>query len=174
MKLNSVEYGSNLKVKGRLYVMRHYDTARIIIGDNVRINSASWANPIGCGDRTYFQVNDQASLIVGNNCGISNTAFTCEKEIVVEDNVTIGSGCHIYDTDFHPLDYDKRIGHYSKDLPIKRAAVRICEGAFIGAGCFILKGVTIGKHSIVGAGSVVTKDIPAGEVWAGNPAQKIR
>ena len=51
--------------------------------------------------------------------------------------------------------------------------VRICEGAFIGAGCYILKGVTIGEHAIVGAGSVVAKDIPAGEIWAGNPAKKI-
>lgn len=174
LKLNKAKYGSGLKVKGRLYIMRHYDSACITIGDNVRINSARWANPIGCGDRTYFQVNDHASLTIGNNCGISNTAFTCEKKIVVEDNVTIGSGCRIYDTDFHPLNYETRVGTYSRDLPVKRASVRICEGAFIGAGCFIMKGVTIGNRSIIGAGSVVAKSIPAGEVWAGNPARFIR
>ena len=123
-----------------------------------------WANPIGCGDRTYFQINEKAVLTIGNNCGISNTAITCEEKVTIEDNVMIGSGCHIYDTDFHPLEYSERVKEYYKGCPTKRKPVRICEGAFIGAGCYILKGVTIGEHAIVGAGSVVAKDIPAGEI----------
>ena len=85
-----------------------YESGKIIIGDNVIINSASWANPIGCGDRTYFQINEKAVLTIGNNCGISNTAITCEEKVTIEDNVMIGSGCHIYDTDFHPLEYSER------------------------------------------------------------------
>lgn len=103
-----------------------------------------------------------------------NEKIGCENQITIEDNVTIGSGCHIYDTDFHPLEYDERIKGYYKGCPTKRKPVLICEGAFIGAGCYILKGVTIGKHSIVGAGSVVAKNIPDGEIWAGNPAKFIR
>ena len=173
-RLNRVQYGKNFRSKGMIYIYRHYESAKILIGNNVSINSASWANPIGCGDKTYFQVNENAVLTIGNGCGISNTAITCEKEITIEDNVTIGSGCHIYDTDFHPLEYSERVKGYYKDCPIKRKPVRICEGAFIGAGCYILKGVTIGEYAIVGAGSVVAKDIPAGEIWAGNPAKKIR
>lgn len=173
-RLNRVQYGKNFRSKGMIYIYRHYESAKILIGNNVSINSASWANPIGCGDKIYFQVNENAVLTIGNGCGISNTAITCEKEITIEDNVTIGSGCHIYDTDFHPLEYSERVKGYYKDCPIKRKPVRICEGAFIGAGCYILKGVTIGEHAIVGAGSVVAKDIPAGEIWAGNPAKKIR
>lgn len=173
-KLNHVKYGKNFRSKGLIYIYRHYESAKIIIGDNVTINSAAWANPIGCGNRTYFQVNENAILTIGNNCGMSNVAISCEKEITIEDNVTIGSGCHIYDTDFHPLEYSERVKGYYKGCPTKRKPIRICEGAFLGAGCFVLKGVTIGKHSIVGAGSVVSKDIPAGEVWAGNPARKIR
>ena len=173
-KLNHVEYGKNFRSKGTIYIYRHYESAQIKIGDNVIINSAPWSNPIGCGKRTYMQVNRNAVLTIGNNCGISNTAITCEDRVTIEDNVTIGSGCHIYDTDFHPLGYfDRTSGNY-KDSPVNRKPVRICEGAFIGAGCFILKGVTIGKHSVVGAGSVVTKNIPDNEVWAGNPARKIR
>lgn len=173
-RLNRVSYGKKLCVRGDVFIYRHYESAVIQIGDNVTINSARWANPIGCGDRTYFQVNENARLIIGNNCGISNTAITCEKEIVIDDNVTLGSGCHIYDTDFHPLQYEERIKGYYKGCPTKCKAIHICEGAFIGAGCYILKGVTIGKHAIVGAGSVVTKDIPDGEIWGGNPAVKIR
>ena len=99
-----------------------------------------WANPIGCGDRTYFQINEKAVLTIGNNCGISNTAITCEEKVTIEDNVMIGSGCHIYDTDFHPLEYSERVKEYYKGCPTKRKPVRICEGAFIGAGCYILKG----------------------------------
>ncbi|KAF5032499.1 2,3,4,5-tetrahydropyridine-2,6-dicarboxylate N-acetyltransferase [anaerobic digester metagenome] len=173
-RLNRVSYGKNLRVRGNVFIYRHYENAVIQIGDNVTINSARWANPIGCGDRTYFQVNENARLIIGNNCGISNTAITCEKEIVIDDNVTLGSGCHIYDTDFHPLQYEERIKGYYKGCPTKRKAIHIGEGAFIGAGCYILKGVTIGKHAIVGAGAVVTKDIPDGVIWGGNPAIKIR
>lgn len=173
-RLNHVKYGSNLCVRGNVFVYRHYESAVIQIGDNVSINSAKWANPIGSGNRTYFQVNENARLIIGNNCGISNTAIACEKEVVIENNVTIGSGCHIYDTDFHPLEYSDRIKGYYKGCPTERKPVHICEGAFIGAGSYVLKGVTVGKHCIIGAGSVVTKDIPDGEVWAGNPAKKIR
>lgn len=163
--LNGVVYGKNLCVRGNVYIFKHYESGKIIIGDNVIINSASWANPIGCGDRTYFQINEKAVLTIGNNCGISNTAITCEEKVTIEDNVMIGSGCHIYDTDFHPLEYSERVKEYYKGCPTKRKPVRICEGAFIGAGCYILKGVTIGEHAIVGAGSVVAKDIPAGEIW---------
>ena len=77
----------------------------------------------------------------------------------------------IWDTDFHSLDYEDRI---NEDRYIKSKPIRVCEGAFIGACSIILKGVTIGRHSIIGAGSVVTKDVPDGEIWAGNPAQFIR
>lgn len=173
-RLNHINYGKRLRVKGNIFIYRHYESANIHIGDNVSINSAPWANPIGCGSRTFFQVNENATLTIGNNCGISNTAITCEQEVTIEDNVTIGSGCHIYDTDFHPLEYAERVKGYYKECPTKRKPIRICEGAFIGAGCFILKGVTVGKQAVIGAGSVVTKDIPEGEVWAGNPAKKIR
>ena len=70
------------------------------------------------------------------------------------------------------MDYDTRVYRPYEDIRSK--PVKICKGAFIGAGSYILKGVTIGEKSIVGAGSVVTKDIPSGEIWAGNPAKFIR
>ena len=79
----------------------------------------------------------------------------------------------MYTTDFHSL--DPQIRASAEDTLHKACApVRICEGAFIGAHCIILKGVTIGARSIVGSGSVVTKSIPADEIWAGNPARFIR
>ncbi len=173
-KLNGVKYGKNLSVKGKIYLFFHYDDAKIVIGDNVTINSAGWANPIGTGDKTYFQMLQGAIVTIGNCCGISNTAFTCASSITIEDNVLLGAGCKIYDTDFHSLKYSERIKGNYEGAPIKIAPILIKEGAFIGAGSYILKGVTVGKHSIVGAGSVVTKNIPDYEIWAGNPARFLK
>ena len=62
---------------------------------------------------------------------------------------------------------------YPVDVPVSKP-VRIGEHAFIGANSTILKGVTIGPKAVIGTGSVVTKDVPAGEIWAGNPARRIR
>lgn len=173
-KLNGIGYGSNLTVRGKLYAFFHTDTAKVSFGNNVYINSAGWANPIGYGEKVYIQMVDAGQLIIGNNCGISNCAFTCSDKIELKDNVLLGSGCRIYDTDFHALDYKERVKGNYRGAPIKTAPVIIEEGAFIGAGALILKGVTIGKHSIIGAGSVVTKNVPSGEIWAGNPAKFIR
>ena len=173
-RLNGIQYGKGLCVRGMVYYFQHSDKSTMIVGNNVYINSSPKANPIGTGDRMYVQMVDDGKLIIGNNCGISNCAFTCANEIVLEDNVLLGSGCRLYDTDFHALDYSERIkGNYS-GAPIKTAPIHIGEGVFVGAGSFILKGVIIGAHSIIGAGSVVTRSVPAGEVWGGNPASFIR
>ena len=79
----------------------------------------------------------------------------------------------MFTTDFHSLDSIIRAS--SEDQKHKICAPVVIEhNVFIGARCIILKGVTIGENSIVGAGSVVTKSIPANEIWAGNPAKFIR
>ena len=172
--LNGVTYGKALCVRGNVFIFKHYDSAHIEIGNHVTINSASWANPIGVGEKTYFQLLEGATIRIGNNCGISNSAFTCASEIMLGDNVLLGSGCKLYDTDFHALDYRERLKGNYPGAPVKTKPIIIGEGAFVGAGSFVLKGVRIGKHSIVGAGSVVSKDIPDYEIWAGNPARFIK
>ncbi len=172
--LNGIRYGSNLRVKGKVYFFQHSDKSFITLGDNVYINSSPKSNPIGCGDRTYIQMVNAGKLTIGNNCGISNSSFTCATEIKLEDNVLLGAGCRLYDTDFHALDYNERIKGNYKGAPIKTKPIKIEEGVFVGAGSIILKGVTIGSRSIIGAGSVVTKSVPSGEVWAGNPAKFVR
>lgn len=173
-RLNGIQYGKSLHVRGIVYYFQHSDKSKMVVGNNVHINSSPKANPIGSGDRMYVQMVDAGKLIIGNNCGISNCAFTCASKIELEDNVLLGSGCRLYDTDFHALEYSERIKGNYPGAPIKTAPIHIGEGVFVGAGSFILKGVTIGAHSIIGAGSVVTRSIPAGEVWGGNPARFIR
>jgi acetyltransferase-like isoleucine patch superfamily enzyme len=83
-----------------------------------------------------------------------------------------GGDCKIYDTDFHSLNFEKR--NRLPDNDVRSGAVNIKYGAFIGTGAIILKGVTVGEKSIIGAGSVVACDIPDNEIWAGNPARFIR
>jgi acetyltransferase-like isoleucine patch superfamily enzyme len=81
----------------------------------------------------------------------------------------LGSGVTIYDSDFHDLHPDRRRGGAPH-----MAAVELGENVFIGDGVKILKGVSIGSHSVIGAGSVVSNSIPAGVIAAGNPARVIR
>lgn len=167
MRYKRVCYGKKINIKGRILLR---GKGKIILGDNVTINSHYSENPIG-GHRTVFQVMEGAELMIGNNVGISHAKIAVYNRVVIEDEVLLGANCKIYDTDFHSLSYEERVLNGDKD--IKSAPVTIKRGAFIGAGSFVLKGVTIGEKSIIGAGAVVTKDVPSGEIWAGNPAKKI-
>lgn len=164
-----VDIGKNLKINGRIYVFSN-KAKRIIIGNNVRINSSLNSNPIGGNEKTIFVANNQGIIKIGNNVGISNSAIVSMESIIIEDNVYIGGNTKIYDTDFHWLNLKDRL---EKPGGVCKA-VRICNGAFIGAHCIILKGVTIGEGAVIGAGSVVTKNVPANQIWAGNPAKYIR
>lgn len=142
----------------------------IIIGDNVSINSCLKLNPIGSNERTFLFAKGDGKISIGDNCGISNSVIFATKSIQICDNVLIGGNVKIYDTGFHFVDYNRRINEDGS----KTAEVIIKEGAFIGAHSIILKGVTIGERSVIGAGSVVTKDIPSDELWSGNPVAFIR
>lgn len=89
----------------------------------------------------------------------------CPEEIVIEMNVTLTVGCKIFS--HYPL-FDGETRHYI------RGHVRIKENAWIGANTIICQPVTIGRNAVVGAGSIVTKDIPDNQIWAGNPAKFIK
>lgn len=141
------------------------------IKKHVKINSRYSVNPIGGQSFASFVVWKGGKLIIDEGAGISNSAIICSLQVYIGKNVIIGGDCKIYDTDFHSLEYDKRKNNEIQ--PVKKP-IHIEEGVFIGGGSMILKGVTIGKYSIVGAGSVVSKSIPPGEIWAGNPARYIK
>lgn len=160
-----VKIGKKRRIRGRLFVRNH---GVVHIGDYFLCNSNLKSNPVGGPYRTTLVVSSNAKLIIGNKVGISGVAIICNKEITIEDNVLIGSGCCIYDTDFHSVEYSERV--LQEDAGVNEKPVHIKEGAFIGARTIVLKGVTIGAHSIIGAGSVVTKSVPDNELWAGNPA----
>ena len=156
-------------IHGKIQIFGH---GTIRIGTGVTINSCLSSNPIGGDTQTILSVKEGASLTIGENVGISNAAIVCHDSVSIGAGTLIGGSVKIYDTDFHSLDYRVR-GDYEREEPVKKPVV-IGENVFIGAHSIILKGVTIGDRSIIGAGSVVTKNIGPDEVWAGNPARRIR
>lgn len=121
---------------------------------------------------------------------IGGSTFICRSKIEIGKNVTIAWGSTFYDHDSHSLDYIERrkdIDEELKDIRtgnhfiqnknwnvVNSKPIKICDDAWIGMNCIILKGVTIGEGAIVGAGSVVTKDVPAWTVVGGNPAKVIK
>jgi acetyltransferase-like isoleucine patch superfamily enzyme len=132
------------------------------------------SNPIGRFNRCSLIVGNEGTLIIGNNVGMSSTAIVCRHHIEIGDNVNLGGNVVIYDTDFHSLNSESRLNYKIDQIETKIAAVKIGKSAFIGGHSTILKGVEIGENSIIGACSVVTRNVPANEIWAGNPAKKIR
>jgi UDP-2-acetamido-3-amino-2,3-dideoxy-glucuronate N-acetyltransferase len=143
------------------------------IGEGVRI--FKFVNLYGCsiGDGskigTFVEIQKNAS--VGKNCKISSHTFICEG-VHIEDNVFIGHGVTFVNDMYPRATNEDGSPQTEADWTLVETFVR--KGASIGSGATILGGVTIGERVIVGAGSVVTKDIPAGSIVAGNPAKIIR
>lgn len=169
--ISGVTCGYGFESRGRIFVK---NKGEIIISNNVRINSSQTSNPIGVGSRTFFQVLNNGKLFIGSGTGISNTAITCAELVRIGENVRIGSGCKIYDTNFHSLNPFDRTTRPENQALVDHSPIIIDDYAFIGAGCYILKGSEIGFASIIGAGSVVSGKIPPFNIWAGNPAKFIR
>ena len=169
IKRQHVIYGNNFTINGKIKIC---SLGTVKVGENVRVNSGKNYNIIGGDIRTNWIVFEDASVTIGDNVGMSNSTIVAKKNVQIDNNVMIGGGCKIYDTDFHSIMYCERM--QSPDPGVKSVPVVISEGAFIGANSIILKGVTIGKRSVIGADSVVVKNVPDDEIWAGNPAVFVR
>lgn len=145
-----------------------------IIGKNLVM--VNWIGSYASGliGKCRIEVRNGAYLKIGNFVGMSVTTIVCHESITIKDNVNIGVGVHIYDTDFHSINWESR-QDYKADWDNKvTKPITIEEDVFIGAHSIILKGVTIGARSIIGAGSVVTKNIPSNVIAAGNPCKIIK
>lgn len=170
-ELNGIVY-STFRTTGCPYIVKD-KTGSITIGEDFAMNNGIVGNPIGCYERCTFFVAPNCKIVIGKHVGISQTALISYATIIIGDNVKIGGGTCLWTTDFHSLDPEIRSS--LNDLEHRKCLPIIVEdNVFIGAKVIILKGVTIGRNSIIGAGSVVTKSIPPNEIWAGNPAKFIR
>lgn len=160
--------GKNCRYRGKVVL---HGRGHIEIGDNLTINSGVHSSPISQGLLTSIFAGKNGNLLIANSIGISYAVIYCDDQIVIEDDVMIGAGCKIMDTDFHPIEYAIRM---QVPLLANTGKILIKRGAFIGSSSIILKGIEIGEKSVIGAGSVVTQNIPSNEVWAGNPARFIK
>lgn len=156
-------------IRGIPYIKNN---GQLIIENDVIINSYYAGNPIGGQTKTTFWIKNNGIIIIKKGARISNSTFVSANKILISENVYIGGDCKIYDTNFHSIDFNKRI--LDGDSDVKSCPIIIEKGAFIGGGSIILKGVIIGEKSVIGAGSVVTNNIPEGEIWGGNPAKFIK
>ena len=126
---------------------------------------------------------DQGSINIGERVYIGGgTNLISRTQIDIGNDVVIAWGCYIYDHNSHSLNWKDRqedIDKYRMELPknwstVKSAPIKISNRVWIGFNCIILKGVTIGEGAVIGAGSVVTKNVPAYAVVGGNPAKIIK
>ena len=169
---NEVVY-SSFRTCGIPYINTGKKGGLLMIGDNFAMNNRLVGNNIGCDVPCTFSIREKCKIKIGNNVGMSQTTLVAFEDIIIGNNVKIGGGTCIYTSDFHSLNY--KIRQTSDDYTKKKnAPVVIADDVFIGAHCIILKGVVIGRRSIIGAGSVVTKSVPDEEIWAGNPARFVR
>jgi len=145
----------------------------VVLGRDVAIYH--FVNLYGCriGDSTKIGsfVEIQKGVEIGRNCKVSSHTFICEG-VTVEDEVFIGHGVNFINDKYPRATTDEGQLQTEADWTVERTIVR--RGASIGTSATILGGITIGARAIVGAGSVVTRDVPDGAIVAGNPAKILK
>jgi UDP-2-acetamido-3-amino-2,3-dideoxy-glucuronate N-acetyltransferase len=148
-------------------------SANVVLGRGVKIFQPDLVNLYGCtiGDDTKIGafVEIQKNALIGRRCKISSHTFVCEG-VTIEDDVFVGHGV-VFTNDLYPrATVDGRL-QTENDWQV--VATRVKRGASIGSGAVILAGVTIGEQAMVGAGAVVTHDIPDHQVAKGVPARAV-
>ena len=185
-----LEIGNNARVEAGAVVMDKVPSNATVIGMPARIDQTANNNimvhhsallessHIGPGTRIWAHAHILPGARIGADCNICDQTFI-ENDVVIGDRVTVKSGVHIWDG--ARIEDDVFIGpsvaftndRYprSKQYPETFQKIVIQKGASIGANATLLPGITIGKNAMVGAGAVVTKDVPANAIAAGNPAR---
>ena len=143
------------------------------LGKGVKLSQ--FINLYGCevGDDTKIGafVEVQKNAKIGKHCKISSHTFICEG-VTIEDNVFIGHSVTFINDTYPRATISTGKLQTEKDWKVEPTVVR--TGASIGSGATILANITIGEHALIGAGSVVTRDVPPNAIVAGNPARLLR
>jgi UDP-2-acetamido-3-amino-2,3-dideoxy-glucuronate N-acetyltransferase len=150
-----------------------YISIDVKMGKNVKLSN--FVNLYGCsiGDHTKIGafVEIQKNARIGRNCKISSHTFICEG-VTIEDNVFVGHNVTFVNDPYPRATNGEELLQSERDWEVEPTLVK--KGASIGSGATILSHVTIGENAMVGAGSVVTRDVPAHAIVAGNPARVLR
>ncbi len=173
------EIGKETSAEGAALILRAPLSGKIYlkIGDNSIVSGH------------FIFEKDSGAVTIGDNTFIGGGTFICIEAIEIGNDVMFSWGCTVVDNNSHSLIWDQRkddvkdwkkgldegrTGKYKDWSHVQKAKIKIKDKAWIGFNSIILKGVTIGEGAIVGAGSVVTKDVPDWAVVAGNPARIIK
>ena len=170
-RLNGIRFGRGLKAIG-------VPSVNVSLGGSATIGE--WFTiRTGCGNTeigsvgSRIRVGPKGILRIGDRVGMSNATIVCEESVEIGDDVFIGGGVQIFDTNFHSTDASVRTSGRESRADVKTAPVRIGARAFLGANAIVCKGAIIGDEAVIAAGSVVVSSVPAGETWGGNPAGRI-
>ena len=159
-----VHMGKNCMFYGKT-IFRTLPRTEITVGSRCTFNSSHRSNLIGIYSPCMIStIKREAMIKIGDGCGFSGTVIGCAKYVKLGNNVRCGANTLITDSDWHFDD-----SRTNEDSP-----VIIDDNVWLGYGVKVLKGVHIGENSLIGAGSIVTKDIPANVIAAGNPCRVIR
>ena len=168
----SITLGRNIRIKGFPIVFIK-NGGKVHIGDNVTINSSNYGYHINMHSPVKIMVDrPNAEIFIGTNSRIHGTCMHAYNKIKIGENCLIAANTQIIDGNGHDLCLDNpserinTVGNASE--------INISDNVWIGANCIILPGVTIGKGSVIAAGSIVTKEVPEKCVVAGNPASIIK
>ena len=172
---------SNVRIGERCYLERTRHTfARF---KSTREPGLRLGNGVRAYHGTTFSVEAEGSVEVGDDSILAGVIFMCAERITLGKCVVASYNVTIADSDFHPIDPKQRRrdavanapgGERSRRPPFVSAPVVVEDGAWIGIGAIILKGVRIGDGARIGAGATVTRDVPSGGAVAGNPARPLR
>lgn len=159
LKKGKVTIGKNFRVRGKLSIK---GPGSVIFGNDVMIDGRG--HPV-----TPFTHSRTAVIRIGDHSFINGTRFGCHDEIAIGPYAILGDA-RILDTDFHSIEIDR----WSENARVLHSPIRIGRNVWIGGGTIILKGICIGDNSVIGMGSVVTANVPANSVAAGNPAKVVK
>lgn len=167
-----VTVGKGVRVFG-LPIVNIHRNANLLIGNNVTLNSRNYDYFINMHSPVKLFADAMgAKIVIGDNSRLHGVCIHANESVVVGDNCLIAGNSHIIDSNGHEKSFhnvSERIR--SKDLPRK---VMISDNVWIGANSFVLPGVTIGEGSIIGANSVVAKNVPPMVIATGNPAVVVK
>jgi acetyltransferase-like isoleucine patch superfamily enzyme len=168
---NGIPWGQDWRFYGAPILQRYRDS-EMRFGSHFQLRSAVGSNPLAPSHPVVLCTWQRGAVLeIGDYFAMTGGTLCAAESIRIGDRVTVGANSIIVDTDFHPIDAELRRRQPADVVP---APVAIEDDVFIGMSCLVLKGVSIGRGSVIGAGSVVVRNIPARSLAAGNPARLVR